>query len=418
MMNMRRITRLLLPVLFAALWIIPLRAQAQAYDSQCLRCHGNPELSKTTGDGKTVSLYVKNELLKTSAHRKLSCVECHSDLARETEYPHVLTPKPVECSSCHTAVGQEVAVSSHWHLTQTDPAGTLNCASCHSAHDVQPAAGSDSPTNRRNISKICLGCHADQEVVPGKGVKVSAYERSIHGMEAFVKGDTTAAICTDCHGNHKVLPAKNPASPVYKFSQPQTCGGCHTEPYAQYRQSIHGQAMEKGILDAPVCTDCHGEHTILAPDSVRSSVSPAHVPETCGRCHENVVLTEKYGIASERFSTYQSSYHGVANQYGRTVVANCASCHGYHAILPPTDPTSTIHPANLAGTCGKCHPNAGENFAKGKMHVQATLQNSPGVFFVRRFYYLFIGGLMGLFILYMILDYTGFIRRKGSRRNK
>jgi hypothetical protein len=154
----------------------------------------------------------------------------------------------------------------------------------------------------------------------------------------------------------------------------------------------------------------------MPPDSAASSVSPAHVPETCGRCHNNVILTEKYGIPSQRFSTYQNSYHGVANQYGRTIVANCASCHGYHDVLPASDPASSINPANLALTCGKCHPHAGANFAKGKMHVQATLQNSPGVFFVRRFYYFFIAGLMVVFILYMILDYSGFLRRRRERR--
>lgn len=407
---MWRITRLLLPAL-----ALPFLAWAQASDSQCLRCHGKPDAAKTV-NGQNVSLYVPADQFKASVHGGLTCVDCHADLARETEYPHAFRPKPVECSSCHTSEGQEMALSSHWHLTQVETANAMTCASCHGKHNIKPAAGSDSPTSRQNVAKICLGCHADQEVVPGKGIKVSAYERSIHGIRAVVKGDTTAAICVDCHGYHKVLPANNPASPVYRLDVPETCGKCHRQALADYRNSIHGQAISKGLLEAPVCTDCHGEHTILAPDSAKSTVSPANVPETCGRCHENVVLAKKYGIASERFSTYQNSYHGVANQYGRTVVANCASCHGYHNILPPGDPVSTINPANIAHTCGQCHPNAGENFAKGKMHVQATLQNSPGVFFVRRFYYIFIGGLMLLFILYMILDYSGFVRRHRERR--
>jgi hypothetical protein len=409
---MLRITHyFLVPIL-----VIPLLTWAQIPDTQCLRCHSQSNLAKTM-NGKTTSLYVNVDSLKASVHGEFRCLSCHLDLARENQYPHLLPPKPVDCASCHSAEGQEMAVSSHWHLTQADRTDAMTCASCHGDHVIKPAAGSDSPTNRRNIGKLCLACHADQEVVIGSGVKVSAYERSVHGLEVFVKGDTVAANCVDCHGNHKVLPANNPASPVYKHTVPQTCGQCHKEARINYLNSIHGQAMTKGILEAPVCTDCHGEHTIQTPDSSLSSISPSNVPKTCGHCHENVILTEKYGIASERFSTYQSSYHGVANQYGRTVVANCASCHGFHEILPPSDPASTVHPANLAATCGHCHPDASANFAKGKMHVQATLQNSPGVFFVRRFYYLFIGGLMVLFILYMILDYSGFIRRRRERRS-
>jgi hypothetical protein len=409
---MPKILKFLLPVL-----IVPLLTWAQAQDSQCLNCHGKPEAAKTV-NGKPVSLYVPADQYKLSVHGELHCVDCHVDLAKETAYPHAFHPNPVECSTCHSAEGQEMAVSSHWHLTLEKNHSVMSCASCHGQHDIKPAGDPDSPTNRKNVSRICLGCHADQEIVPGKGIKVSAYERSVHGQRTMVKGDIAAANCVDCHGYHKVLPAANPASPVYKLTVPQTCGKCHKEAQSQYQHSIHGQALGKGYLEAPVCTDCHGEHTILPPDSAASSVSPVHVPETCARCHDNVILTEKYGIASERFSTYQNSYHGVANQYGRTIVANCASCHGYHDVLPASDPASSINPANLAHTCGKCHPHAGENFAKGKMHVQATLQNSPGVFFVRRFYYLFIAGLMVVFILYMILDYSGFLRRRRERRQK
>ena len=54
---------------------------------------------------------------------------------------------------------------------------------------------------------------------------------------------------------------------------------------------------ERGEVDAPTCTSCHGEHGILRTDDDRSRVSPSHVAEaTCAPCHESAVLNEKYGI--------------------------------------------------------------------------------------------------------------------------
>ena len=32
---------------------------------------------------------------------------------------------------------------------------------------------------------------------------------------------------------------------------------------------------------------------------------------------------------------------------------NCASCHGFHKILPSSDPKSTVNTKNLGQTCGQ-----------------------------------------------------------------
>jgi cytochrome b subunit of formate dehydrogenase len=45
------------------------------------------------------------------------------------------------------------------------------------------------------------------------------------------------------------------------------------------------------------------------------------------------------------------------------VAATCAGCHGAHKVLPSTDASSTIHRANLAQTCGRCHTGVSETFA-------------------------------------------------------
>jgi hypothetical protein len=75
-----------------------------------------------------------------------------------------------------------------------------------------------------------------------------------------------------------------------------------------------------------------------------------------------------------------------------------------------------VNKANLPATCGKCHPNAGPNFAKGSMHVEVTPQKAMGVFAVRVFYTIFISVLVMLFVLHVGLEFFG--RRRRKRREE
>ena len=68
--------------------------------------------------------------------------------------------------------------------------------------------------------------------------------------------------------------------------------------------------------------------------------------------------------------------------------------------------------ANLPRTCGKCHPNAGPNFAKGSIHVEVAPGKATGVFAVRVFYTVFISVLVLLFVLHVGMDLLGRRRRK------
>jgi hypothetical protein len=112
------------------------------------------------------------------------------------------------------------------------------------------------------------------------------------------------------------------------------------------------------------------------------------------------------------------SFHGIALEYGMTKAANCASCHAFHDILPASDPASPVNKANLPRTCGKCHPNAGENFAKGMIHVEVSPEKAMGVFAVRVFYTIFIGTLVTLFVLHVAMDLLGRRRRGKAKAGK
>jgi cytochrome b subunit of formate dehydrogenase len=107
----------------------------------------------------------------------------------------------------------------------------------------------------------------------------------------------------------------------------------------------------------------------------------------------------------------------LASKLGSKTVANCASCHGVHNILPSSDAKSTINQANLAKTCGQCHPGANDNFIKGKVHIQAPLSADVGTIAVnwtRRIYMMLIVGTIGFMVLHNVLIW----RKKASALRK
>ena len=119
-------------------------------------------------------------------------------------------------------------------------------------------------------------------------------------------------------------------------------------------QSIHGQAIARGNGLAPVCTDCHGIHSIKAHIDPNSSVSEQNLARDYMRAlPRGRAAFQEFGVPGNRVSTYLDSYHGLASEGGSVVAANCSSCHGVHNILPSSDPHSTINRANLDATCGK-----------------------------------------------------------------
>jgi cytochrome b subunit of formate dehydrogenase len=183
---------------------------------------------------------------------------------------------------------------------------------------------------------------------------------------------------------------------------------CHNEIAGHYKTSVHGRAVARGVEDAPVCTDCHGEHSILPPRNEQSTVSGRNVRETCARCHADVRLARRFGLPPDRITSFDSSFHGLAAKSGSQTVANCSSCHGVHNILPSTDPKSMTNPGNLPPTCGKCHPGAGSRFALGKVHWGEGQGEPKPVEWVRLIYALVIPLTIG----YMILHHGGDFVRK------
>ncbi|HEY6120803.1 MAG TPA: cytochrome b/b6 domain-containing protein [Pyrinomonadaceae bacterium] len=292
-------------------------------------------------------------------------------------------------------------------------AKAATCIDCHTVGGdlttMLPASDRNSTINRSNIAITCGRCHGDKSVMQGTGISdrpFLSYRESVHA-KALARGDTRAAVCTDCHRSHSIRSAADPQSSISKINIPRTCGQCHQQEAREFEQSVHGQAVARGVSRSPVCTDCHGIHNITQPiDKNTSQGSTALATDSCTKCHEGVTLTQEFGVPSGRVTSYKDSYHGLASRLGSKVVANCASCHGVHNILPSSDPQSMISASNLVQTCGQCHVGASANFTKGKIHLNVPTSNETatgedagviGTRWVRRIYlpliFLTIGGM-------------------------
>jgi len=409
------ITAIFLPVLMT------LSSEIHAQED-CFECHGDTEFTVVDDNGVERSLFVDSETLANSVHAGFDCIMCHVDAE---EIPHAEQLEPAACGTCHEEALAEMAEGVH-------SAGKIqdapSCGDCHGSHDIRTVTDSLSRMYPKNQPKTCGHCHADPELVKKYHIPIkdplAAYSRSIHGRlllapslypdlrqkmsEAQLEH---VATCSSCHGVHKILPLSDSASPIYYENIPHTCGQCHQAIAKEFAESVHGLAVKQGLRDAPVCTDCHGEHAIESPAVATAPTAPRNVAvETCGRCHASTRIVERYGLRKERLSTFQNSYHGLALRSGRLNVANCASCHGVHDILPSSDPRSMIYPANLVSTCGTCHGNVNESFARGPIHVTEAVEGGRIVAIVRTIYILLIVVTISGMLIHNAFDFY----RKGK----
>jgi hypothetical protein len=380
----------------------------------CLSCHDDASLTNEQG----ASVSVDPEVFKDSIHGQsgIECADCHADLADVQDFPHQTPVAKVDCSICHDQEFEDFKTSSHGEaFLSGDPSAPV-CSTCHGTHNIKRVSDPESSVFPIKLVDICIKCHTDTKIVEEHKLpsaeRIKAYENSVHMKALKEKGLTVSAACNDCHGSHKIKPPDRPDSLINRFNIPKTCAKCHQGIYQTYIESVHGQDYLMQNKDVPVCTDCHGEHSIKSHTSPDSSVYATHIAEICGNCHEDETLSKRYGIASQRLKTYLGTYHGIASKMGDTKVANCASCHGYHDIRPPNDPRSSVYPDNIPTTCGKCHPQAGKNFAIGKVHVSEAKESSIGRYFVEKMYTFIIVSTISGFLLFIGVDLYAKRRRK------
>lgn len=145
-------------------------------------------------------------------------------------------------------------------------------------------------------------------------------------------------LCVDCHAN---------ANPYIHFREgfiKVDCARCHPEEAEEYQKNIHlSFALPTPGKELPLCFDCHTKHNVLPHDDPESSVNVNNIGETCGNCHQEVMIKgilsgtslgkisgHRKGDLSERFEMkicinchYEDSAHGAKRVYKDF----CSHCH-------------------------------------------------------------------------------------------
>lgn len=199
------------------------------------------------------------------------------------------------------------------------------------------------------LDQQCLACHSAKglEMKLANGDKLSL---QVDGA-AFAKSVHSKIGCAVCHANtsfenHPPVKTKIAGSREYSLEMNKFCESCHAPIFKLYEGSIHATLFRDGNSYAPVCTDCHNPHAVMAKAAYETSTGAP-----CSKCHDHI------------FKAYAGSIHGKAT-------LGCSECHRAHNVKPATAGDQ------LKTTCLGCHPDSQASHQKwlpnAKRHFDAV----------------------------------------------
>jgi hypothetical protein len=417
----------------------------------CLGCHGERGLAVKFQNGEILDAFIDGNKFKASVHQSLSCSACHAEFSAQNHPERAFRSREQYSSKassvCHQCHAEDQLKKSPVHASlMAKESKAPVCSGCHNPHTVTSIAGGRKLLPEKDH---CLRCHQHaMGITLRNGEKVSlkvdaaALEGSVH----------TKLACFDCHFGFSATqhPKRNfNTARDFSIAQADACRRCHFDKYTKTLESIHYSILSHGNLKAPVCTDCHGAHTVVQAraDKLQSSkrcgrchqaifltytksvhgtahsIQGAHtqdyrdkVPEICGKCHGNSTLMKKYGLNPGVVNSYLQDFHGVTLKFyqrqkegtvpdsARKAIATCVDCHGIHDITKTTGPTTNIVKARLKNRCQKCHAGATEEFPDAWLsHYEPSLSNAPLVFLINLTYRFFIPFMLIGLILQILL---------------
>ena len=381
--------------------------RAAVSDSQCQDCHAEKDYPP---------------LVKASVHSTLNCVDCHGSISNELDdHPANLDlTKVADCYVCHSDIAKEHEESIHGISILDGIEDAAKCWDCHGSHEIVKVSDPASPVYPSNLVYTCGYCHDDPNFQKKHKMTISSpgvmYSNSVHG-KSLGSGSKDAPTCLSCHGTHNIKNRVHPESTISSFNLPKTCGQCHEKETEEYTESIHWFYALKGIREAPVCNDCHNEHSIKHLDVTKSKANGKLLQEqTCMICHQDPRLAERFGKNGGQSVQYQDSYHGLAAMRGYEKSALCVDCHAVHKILPKSYPESTVSEANVTKTCQTCHPDATEVFSKSYSHVSQSEEAAFIENLVSNLYFWLVVLVIGGMIVHNLLIYFYEIRKSYKRQ--
>ncbi len=393
----------------------------------CTKCHTNVEL---TGNFHSVKYYTDKfcgdchesedvrDSLETSVHAQLACSDCHKYETNnfEKHQDGVSSLKIAACSTCHKYEADQHRESIHGISLEHGVEEAAKCWDCHGSHNIKNINEKTSPVYAQNIPKTCAHCHSNVKLMSkypnAAGSPVAAYDKSVHGR-LLAEGMQGVANCTSCHGVHDIKNIVQPGSKISPFNIPNTCKTCHPMEVQRYQESIHWTYVKMGVKLAPVCNDCHSEHSIKAISGKKNRRAAKILEQrTCVNCHENKSLAIRFGLRGGEPNAYYDSYHGLASARGDLSVAFCTDCHNSHKILPQSNPQSSINKKNIVKTCGKCHQNVTPTFANSYSHISTNPKSTIIENVVKSIYFWLIIIVIGGMVIHNLIILTFEIRKK------
>lgn len=434
----------------------------------CLRCHSKKGTLKNFENKESIDVYVDIEKLEASAHKGFKCSDCHTEFSMDSHPKRRFRSKEqykiklaFTCRRCHKWDDIKNA-SIHMNLTKEEEGGRPHpCTNCHGSHSVKTV----SRKGYKNEEEYCLNCHQQTltlnfrngEILTFK-IEISELKDSVHKriscsdchfgfshiqhpkrnfksrrdfsiansetcrrchfdkyantLESIhyillSQGNQKAPVCTDCHGFHSIQHFGKERILIAR-----RCQKCHDDIYSIYAGSVHGKALiDENNQDVPVCIDCHTAHNIKDPLTLDYR---EHIPDLCSNCHGNRAIMSKYGLSTDVVKTYLQSFHGITlnlyrkqrEEFGKParLIAVCTDCHGTHNIISTKDIDSAILKANLIKRCQQCHKGAPPKFSDSWLsHYRPSLTTTPLIFLIEMAYKVFTPILIGGIILQILL---------------
>ena len=394
------------------------KAQSPIQDSGCLECHGDREILNELTD-ENIALLVPGNFSDISIHRDIGCTGCHADPGG---YPHPEVLGMVQCSECHANEHTDYINSPHGTQSVTTLQSIPNCWDCHALHQMRSSSDSKSKVHKNNEWKTCTECHltdGDDFLSDKSRIDLSVkngnvlFTRGIHSLKIVENEENNSLTCTDCHGFHS-LSAELGAEWKDNYStENEFCGECHTTEFMSFKNSVHSEIPISSINgDVNLnCSDCHLEHEFIDVSSLRKEESDALITDNCVECHLPVVITSQFAQNARGYTEKVESFHGVKSLHGNLMFQNCSTCHGIHEITSFAGEDPEFVTLQISENCGRCHPNAAENFTASLVHLQASVEIEDGVKMARIVMILLVYATMSIILITIIGDIYKAIRR-------
>ena len=230
-----------------------------------------------------------------------------------------------DCTTCHTNVGNDVAVY---------PEPTF-CAACHDGSTqprIEYASPEPSPRSVHDpdvAADQCVTCH-EQDGARQRFVAPASHDgewQSIHGRQAAAAPEACVTChvredCLECHRSGAASPAGGyheadflSLHPASAYSRETSCADCHNN--GAFCQTCHlGAGLVTGGPQSSIYHDgtgvWAGGHGQAARQSLESCVA-CHTESDCVRCHASL---NPHG---PKFN---------AEQQGKSSPSVCVVCHG------------------------------------------------------------------------------------------